>query len=1000
MKQTHFNNEIFPLLIIKGNVNKHIFNNFIYLSENVCSELSLNVSTLNILRLTNVKSNEVLYASWMGNIIKYKENIFEIGEAFTKEQIIHEEYFTVEKIDIIDIKKNSIYNLQLLPYSNKDYKLIEDNSDYFEENLLNQITVVNYNKWFGFCFRDKSICWFKANCNKENNEINNTAVFGFITQECEINIQYVNDNVKQNGGSENNKYKEKKLFSVGGFKESLSLYHFKNTNMNIYKIKLQNKHSLMLSRFCNEKLIVSKNNTFQNNFPYLNTCWCGNIEIISANDNDHTKNEIILPLEIILNTCIYPNDLIELETYSLNDVIINKDKYYEILKEHININYYSTELDNKANYIPFMNHLQSISPLILNINCIYRSNHFLFSISINSEINNNILSKVFSVTNDFPILIDNSIDFSKLNYRFCQENEIKFKFSILDKQNRYLQIFKVNKNSKKNKVAPPFIKTFYKNKVLMPKIKAIITIILNYFYSKDYNNCTILNYNKDINVEKYLFKLYKECLKYNILTIYLNLNIFDIKEEILTKDKIKSIKIYCDEIKENLKMVFPKKTVFIVHLPFTISLGETNINSNHTNNHLLYKIYKYYQEFISYAIETFSNIYVILFSPGQKQSNNFDDILLNNKTFLFKTVNINEHVSSKDIKQLLNYNEIESPLVDSYLQTHREIVFNKLEKLIINNDNIINENKTFSFDSICGMKFQKEKMIDLLTLQQRYYDLFPQSKLPIKLPSGLLLIGPSGCGKTFLAKAIPHQFKINFVHISCTDILSKYIGQSEEQIRNIFKQAQTKAPSVLFFDEIETLTPKRGTGSSGVTDRIVNQILTYLDGVEERSNVFIIAASSNPTLIDQAILRPGRIDSVILCDYPTLEEKKELMIFYLRQFNIFELNNDYNDIINTIITSKSENFSHADLYSGIYNGFMIAVKRGIDSKQKEETVKILPDDLIKGFDDVNKKVNINEVNLYKELRLKYSNEKVENFLNFRDDNENNNNLFGIKETLI
>ena len=298
------------------------------------------------------------------------------------------------------------------------------------------------------------------------------------------------------------------------------------------------------------------------------------------------------------------------------------------------------------------------------------------------------------------------------------------------------------------------------------------------------------------------------------------------------------------------------------------------------------------------------------------------------------------------------------------------------------------------------MKFQKEKMTDLLTLQQRYNDLFPQSKLPIKLSSGLLLIGPSGCGKTFLAKAIPHQFKINFVQILCTDILSKYIGQSEERIRNIFKQAQTKAPSVLFFDEIETLTPKRGTGSSGVTDRIVNQILTYLDGVEERSNVFIIAASSNPTLIDQAILRPGRIDNVILCDYPTLEEKKELMIFYLKRFNISELNNDYNDVINTIITSKSENFSRADLYSGIYNGFMIAVKRGIDSKQKVETVKILPDDLIKGFDDVNKKVNINEVNLYKELRLNYSSEKVENFLNFRDVNENNNNLFGVKETLI
>lgn len=126
---------------------------------------------------------------------------------------------------------------------------------------------------------------------------------------------------------------------------------------------------------------------------------------------------------------------------------------------------------------------------------------------------------------------------------------------------------------------------------------------------------------------------------------------------------------------------------------------------------------------------------------------------------------------------------------------------------------------------------------------------------PLRLRTGVLLYGPSGCGKTHIVAAAASEFKVRLISVKGPELLNKYIGASEEAVRDLFKKAAAAAPCVLFFDEFEALAPQRGHDNTGVTDRVVNQLLTELDGVEGLKGVTVIAASSRPDLLDAALLR-------------------------------------------------------------------------------------------------------------------------------------------------
>jgi ribosome biogenesis ATPase len=147
--------------------------------------------------------------------------------------------------------------------------------------------------------------------------------------------------------------------------------------------------------------------------------------------------------------------------------------------------------------------------------------------------------------------------------------------------------------------------------------------------------------------------------------------------------------------------------------------------------------------------------------------------------------------------------------------------------------------------------------------------------LGLPLPAGVMLYGPPGCGKTLLAKAIAHESGANFISVKGPELLDKYVGESEKAVRLVFERARSSSPCIVFFDELDSLVPRRGSdaGGGGVTERVVNQLLTEMDGLESRRSVFVIAATNRPELIDPAMMRPGRLDKLLFVPLPGPEDR-------------------------------------------------------------------------------------------------------------------------------
>ena len=150
--------------------------------------------------------------------------------------------------------------------------------------------------------------------------------------------------------------------------------------------------------------------------------------------------------------------------------------------------------------------------------------------------------------------------------------------------------------------------------------------------------------------------------------------------------------------------------------------------------------------------------------------------------------------------------------------------------------------------------------------------------LGLPLPAGVLLYGPPGCGKTLLAKAIANESGANFISVKGPELLDKYVGESERSVRVVFERARSSSPCIIFFDELDSLCPKRGSDSGGgVSERVVNQLLTEMDGLDSRRSVFVIAATNRPELIDPAMLRPGRLDKLLYVPLPSPEDRYSIL---------------------------------------------------------------------------------------------------------------------------
>jgi len=214
-----------------------------------------------------------------------------------------------------------------------------------------------------------------------------------------------------------------------------------------------------------------------------------------------------------------------------------------------------------------------------------------------------------------------------------------------------------------------------------------------------------------------------------------------------------------------------------------------------------------------------------------------------------------------------------------------------LDKLVVNKDDfskalievtpsgmreVFIENPEVQWDDIGGLLDVKRELQEAVEWPMKYPKLYEE--LGHKMPRGILLHGPSGTGKTLLAKAVATESEANFISVRGPELLSKWVGESERGIREIFRRARQASPSVIFFDEIDSIAPVRGAGGeTAVTERVISQLLTELDGMENMHNVVVLAATNRADMIDTALLRPGRFDKIVQVPMPDKDSRKSIL---------------------------------------------------------------------------------------------------------------------------
>ena len=229
-------------------------------------------------------------------------------------------------------------------------------------------------------------------------------------------------------------------------------------------------------------------------------------------------------------------------------------------------------------------------------------------------------------------------------------------------------------------------------------------------------------------------------------------------------------------------------------------------------------------------------------------------------------------------------------------------------------------------------------------------------RMGITPPTGILLYGPPGTGKTLLAKAIANESKANFISIKGPEVMSKWVGESEKAVRELFKKAKQVAPSIVFLDEIDAIAPRRGAYSgSHVTESVVNQILTSIDGLESMEGVIIIGATNRPDILDTSLLRPGRFDRLLLVPAPDFEARKEIFKIHTKNMPLDK------DISLTDLSHETEGFTGADIEGLCREAAMLSLRNNIKSK----IVKM--ENFEKAMYSIRPSITESVINYYKEI---------------------------------
>jgi transitional endoplasmic reticulum ATPase len=270
--------------------------------------------------------------------------------------------------------------------------------------------------------------------------------------------------------------------------------------------------------------------------------------------------------------------------------------------------------------------------------------------------------------------------------------------------------------------------------------------------------------------------------------------------------------------------------------------------------------------------------------------------------------------------------------IGDFTKAYREITPTAMREVYV-------EIPTIKWINIGGLEGAKGELKEAVEWPLKDPNAF--KRMGIKPPKGILIYGPPGCGKTLLARAVATESEANFISIKGPEIFSKWVGESEKAIREVFRKARTASPAIIFFDEFDAIIPRRGMGysDSGVSERVISQLLTELDGIESLENVVVIGATNRPDVVDPAVLRPGRIDRLIFVPAPDVKSLNEIFKIHTKGMPLSA------DVDLSQLSKNSAGYSGADIEAVSREAAMNALRR--NKKAREVTLSDFRDAMSK-----------------------------------------------------
>ncbi|MBI4016274.1 MAG: CDC48 family AAA ATPase [Candidatus Aenigmarchaeota archaeon] len=238
---------------------------------------------------------------------------------------------------------------------------------------------------------------------------------------------------------------------------------------------------------------------------------------------------------------------------------------------------------------------------------------------------------------------------------------------------------------------------------------------------------------------------------------------------------------------------------------------------------------------------------------------------------------------------------------------------------------VLVETPNVKWADIGGLEHVRQEVIEAVEWPLKHPDAF--KRLGVKPPKGILLYGAPGTGKTLVAKAVAHESEANFISVKGPELLSKWVGESEKAVREVFKKARQTAPTIIFFDEIDSLVPRRTSSSDNhVTERVVNQLLTEMDGLEELNDIVVIGATNRPDMVDTALLRPGRFDRIVMTSVPAHNARENILAIHTKSMPLKNVKLDE-------LAEKMNGYTGADIEAVCREAAMLALRENIESQE-------------------------------------------------------------------